>query len=138
MRTLCPLPTIQVNLGRLTLSQNSLLILRLALNDDCVRHAIAGIDPGHRPERSALLEAHEFLSGAGSTAAVWTVFLALTALHMYANVRAVRVLEVRTLNAARLEGLLAHFSVTARSMSTSADPASSFCKHHAFNATAAA
>ncbi len=121
MRTLCPLPTIQVNLGRLTLSQNSLLILRLALNDDCVRHAIAGIDPGHRPERSALLEAHEFLSGAGSTAAVWTVFLALTAL-----------------NAARLEGLLAHFSVTARSMSTSADPASSFCKHHAFNATAAA
>jgi hypothetical protein len=121
VRTLCPLPTIQVNLGRLTLSQNSLLILRLALNDDCVRHAIAGIDPGHRPERSALLEAHEFLSGAGSTAAVWTVFLALTAL-----------------NAARLEGLLAHFSVTARSMSTSADPASSFCKHHAFNATAAA
>jgi len=44
--------------------------------------------------------------------AVWAVFLALTALHIFANVRAVRALEVRTLNAARLEGLLAHYVAT--------------------------
>ena len=64
---------------------------------------------------SPLFASQFLLIAAGSTAAVWTVFLALTALHIYANVRAVRVLEVRTLNAARLEGLLAHYAVTARS-----------------------
>ena len=59
------------------------------------------------------------LMQAGSTVAVWAVFLALTALHIYANVRAVRALEVRTLNAARLEGLLAHYVAT---VCTSAAP----------------
>ena len=49
---------------------------------------------------------------AGSAVAVWAVFLALTALHIFANIRAVRALEVRTLNAARLEGLLAHYAAT--------------------------
>ncbi len=52
------------------------------------------------------------LMRAGSAEAVWVVFLALTALHIFANVRAVRALEVRTLNAARLEGLLAHYAAT--------------------------
>ena len=69
------------------------------------------------------------LSGAGSTAAVWAVFLALTVLHIYANVRAVRALEVRTLNAARLEGLLAHYAAKARSTSTVATPAILMLKH---------
>ena len=58
---------------------------------------------------------------AGSAIAVWAVFLALTALHIFANIRAVRALEVRTLNAARLEGLLAHFAAT---VSASAAPQS--------------
>ena len=48
----------------------------------------------------------------GSAAAVWAVFLALTVLHIYANIRAVRALEMRTLNAARLEGLLTHYVAT--------------------------
>lgn len=50
----------------------------------------------------------------GSTAAVWAVFLILTALHIYANVRAVRALHVRTLNAARFEALLQAFASNVR------------------------
>ena len=59
---------------------------------------------------------------AGSAAAVWAVFLALTALHIYANVRAVRALETRTLNAARLEALLAHFVATVSEPAASVAP----------------
>lgn len=51
---------------------------------------------------------------AGSSVAVWAVFLALTALHIYANVRAVRALHVRTINAARFEALLQEFASSVR------------------------
>ena len=37
--------------------------------------------------------------------AVWAVFLILTALHIYANVRAVRALQLTSLNCSRMDGL---------------------------------
>lgn len=40
---------------------------------------------------------------------VWAAFIALTALHIYANVRAMRALRLRSLNCARLDVLLAHY-----------------------------
>ena len=45
---------------------------------------------------------------AGSALAIWAAFLLLTALHIYANVRAVRSLRLTSLNAPRLQLLLTH------------------------------
>ena len=53
---------------------------------------------------------------------IWAAFLVLTALHIYANVRAMRALCLKTLNCARMDVLLEHLlmhQVTA--------PASLFC-----------
>ncbi len=51
---------------------------------------------------------HVGCAGSGSQAVVWAAFLALTALHVLANVRAMRALRLRSLNCARLNVLLAH------------------------------
>ena len=49
--------------------------------------------------------------------AVWLVFLALTALHIFANVRAMRCLQLRSLNRPRLALLLRSYRATqARSL----------------------
>lgn len=45
---------------------------------------------------------------------VWAAFLALTALHVYANVRAMRCLHMTSLNAARLGMLLRRYLCTVR------------------------
>lgn len=45
---------------------------------------------------------------AGLPGLAWAVFLALTCLHILANVRAMRALRVKTINTARLEVLLSH------------------------------
>ena len=46
---------------------------------------------------------------AGSHAAIWAAFLVLTALHIYANVHAMRALCLKTLNCARMDVLLENF-----------------------------
>ena len=45
---------------------------------------------------------------ADSPAGVWTVFLLLTVLHIYANVQAMRSLQLASLNPARLAILVQH------------------------------
>ncbi|BDA41824.1 RUS1 family protein C16orf58 homolog [Coccomyxa sp. Obi] len=51
-------------------------------------------------------------SAADSPVAVWAVFLLLTVLHIYANVRAVRSLQLTSLNRSRMDILLQHCSAT--------------------------
>lgn len=53
-------------------------------------------------------------AAAGWQPAIWLAFCLLTALHVAANVRAMRALRIVSLNAARLELLLAHFLRTVR------------------------
>lgn len=43
---------------------------------------------------------------------MWTVFLSLTFLHIYANVKAVRALQLTSLNRSRMDILLQHCSAT--------------------------
>ena len=51
---------------------------------------------------------------AGLQPAVWAAFWALTAVHVWANVRAMRCLRVTSLNQARLGALLQHYLCTVR------------------------
>ncbi|EIE25577.1 DUF647-domain-containing protein [Coccomyxa subellipsoidea C-169] len=65
-----------------------------------------------------------FLQAASdSPVAVWAVFLLLTFLHIYANVRAVRALQLTSLNCSRLDILLKHSSAS----KVTPDPSPQIC-----------
>lgn len=53
----------------------------------------------------------------GAPATVWAIFVALTALHIFANVRAMRCLQLSSLNRPRLALLLRHYIATQASTS---------------------
>ena len=50
---------------------------------------------------------------AGSSALIWSIFLLLSFMHIYANIRAARSLQLTSLNPARLEILLSHYPIGA-------------------------
>ncbi len=49
---------------------------------------------------------------AGYNLLIWAIFLLLSVMHIYANVRAARSLQLTSLNPARLEIILAHYLST--------------------------
>ena len=76
---------------------------------------------------SRLLATHP----AGNTATVWVTFLLLTALHVYANVKAMRSLRLTSLNRPRVDILLESYSkgqVRRHPMSRSLLLTSTYCK----------
>lgn len=57
---------------------------------------------------------------------IWGIFIALTALHIFANVRAMRCLQLRSLNRPRLALLLRTYMATQASMCSETLSAHSF------------
>ncbi len=50
-----------------------------------------------------------WLHGAGQDLLIWSIFLLLSFMHIYANIKAARSLQLTSLNPARLDILLAHY-----------------------------
>ncbi len=50
-----------------------------------------------------------FLYRAGHSVLIWSIFILLSVLHIYANIRAARSLQLMSLNPARLDILLAQY-----------------------------